>query len=358
MATAGPFSPDELKSFCIKALTQVKVSQADAELVAESLVDADSCGGDTHGIGRLPLYVQGIEKGVFNPTPNIKTLNESPSVALLDGNHGLGQVIAIEAIKRAIDKAKVTGIGLVGARNSTHLGRLAFIAQSALKFNVVGGVMGNTQPMMAPWGGKTAKIGNNPFCIAIPGGSQGPVILDMSCSVVAKGRIRQSASQKETIPKTWALDEEGNPTDDPGRALKGVLLPFGGYKGYGIALLIEILAGIMTGAGFSTSLGTLYPLTDKHLRYGVLTFAFNPEIFIPKKVFGETLDHFLQDLKSPPFAEGYSRIYAPGEPEMEIKKRTAKDGIRLIEEDYIEIKKLGQHLGILPPQSLKSKPEA
>ena len=346
----GPFHAHELKAFCIRVLTQLRVSPAHAEVVGDSLVDADSCGAGTHGIGRLSIYVDGIQKGILNPAPALKILKESLSISLLDGDNGLGQVVGVEAMKLAIQKARATGVGVVAGRNSSHLGRLAFIAQFALDQGLAGGVMGNTQPMMAPSGGKVAKIGNNPFAIAIPGGSRGPVILDMSCSVVAKGRIRQAAAEGESIPKTWALDEEGEPTDDPQKALKGVLLPFGGYKGYGIALLIEILAGMMTGAGYSTNLGTLYPLGSKPLNYGVLVFALDPAVLMPTDEFSTKLDGFLHDIKTPPFSRGISKIYVPGEPEREMKGKSAKEGVQLVEADYQEVQKVGQRLGIPVPR--------
>jgi LDH2 family malate/lactate/ureidoglycolate dehydrogenase len=311
----------------------------------------------SHGIARLPVYIGAIEKRIFNPTPKFQKLTESASMALLDGDNSLGQVIGTKAMKLAVEKAKDTGVGIVGAKNVGHLGRLAFIAQVALEHHCVGGIMGNTQPMMAPWGGASKKIGNNPFAIAVPRGSEGSVILDMSCSVVSKGRIRQAAFQKEVIPKDWALDEDGVPTDNPKRALEGMLLPFGRYKGYGIALMIDILAGIMTGAGFSTNLGTLYPLGDKPLRHGTLTFAFDPFVFIPKKEFTEKLDSLLQDIKSPPFAEWASKIYAPGEPEKERKAKISREGVHLTEVVYSEIEKLGQRLGISPPRPFRSENE-
>lgn len=353
METAGQFYPHELKRFCREALLRVTVSSKDADTIAESLIDADACGVRPHGIVRLPVYIEGIEKGIFNPTPTFKRLHETASLALLDGDNALGQLVGLEAMGIAIEKAKATGVGMVGARNSGHLGRLAFIAESALKHELIGGVLGNTVPMMAPWGGISKKIGNNPFALALPGGSRGPVILDMASSVVSRGKIRQAASEKKSIPTDWALDEQGVPTTNPEKALGGTLLPFGGYKGYGIALLIEILAGITTGAGFSRDLGTLHPLSDKPLDRGAVAFAVDPFVLISREEFYEKLDSFLRDIKSPPFAPSASRIYVPGEPEREKKERVSKEGVELRKVVFAELEKLGQRLEVSPPRPFR-----
>ena len=252
---------DDLRKFAREVLTRVGVPSDHAAMTANSLVEADQRGVHTHGLAYLPVYVQRLMAGGINPAPAIRLVSERPSTALIDGDNGLGQVVGVQAIQLAINKAREHGAGLVGVRNSNHFGAAAHYAMAAAREGMIGLAMSNIGPTMAPWGGITPCYGNNPISYAVPTG-EAAIVLDMATSVVSRGRISAAAARGETIPLGWACDREGRPTQDPNLALEGLLLPVGGYKGYGIALLIDILSGVLTGGAFGQGVGNLEPFGE------------------------------------------------------------------------------------------------
>ena len=216
----------------------------------------------THGIGRLPLYVNKIKSGHFNPKDEIEIISDFGAMAILDAHGGFGQIAAYKAVTMAINKAQQFGIAAIGVRNSNNFGTAGYFGDMAARAGMAAMIFTNAAPAMAPTGGRIPIFGTNPLCFACPGGkTQNPIILDMATTIVARGKIRLAAKNGEKIPSTWALDYNGNITEDPNEALNGTLLPIAGYKGYGLSAFVDLFAGVLTG---SASTGEVRPLSNIH----------------------------------------------------------------------------------------------
>ena len=258
-------------------LKKLGASEEDCELVAEATIDADLKGFTSHGLGRFPQYLISIEAGTINLEDNNNKEKETPAIALINGNSGFGQAVSYKAMQIAIKKAKEVGIGCVGVHNTNHFGVTGFYSDLALRENVIGMVIANTDPAIAPLGGKEALIGTNPIAIGIP--SETYITVDMATSVTARGKIIESRRKGLDLPEGWALDKDGNPTTDPEAALDGgSILPFGEFKGYALALMVEILTGPLVQAGYGTGVtGTASPTKD--CTKGDLYIAIDPSKF-------------------------------------------------------------------------------
>jgi len=320
--------PDRLKKIATEILEGLGASAEEATLVSESLVRADTRGIDTHGVHFLTLLANRVESGMIQIPTNLQIVRDEAATALVDGRNGLGQVAAHRAMEIAIQKARQFGVGTVLVRNTNHIGILAFYTSMAAEQGMVGMVMSNSAPSMPPWGGTEPFFGTNPLSIAVPGDSEGPVILDMSSSVVARGKIRLARRKKETIPLGWALDEKGRPTTDPVAALKGTLLPIGGPKGYGLALMIDVLAGLLSGSQYGPHVKTFHePLGPTGI--GVFFMAMDIERFMPLDEFRKLMASYAGSIKKIKKAKDVSRIYLPGEIELEKEKNSLAEGIEL-----------------------------
>lgn len=318
----------KLKEVSIEILKGLNLPESEAGLVAECLVRAEMRGVDTHGVRFLKLLSDRLaNQMICIPTP-LKIIREEGATVLLDGGNGLGQVAAHRAMKMSIQKAREFGIGMTLVRNTNHIGILAFYTQMAAEEGMVGILMCNAAPSMAPWGGVDPLFGTNPLSIAVPGDSEGSIILDMSSSVVARGKIRKAQRMKEPIPLGWALDETGTPTTDPGAALKGTLLPIGGPKGYGLALMVDILAGVLSGSQYGPNIKTFHePLGPTGI--GILTMAIHIERFMPLEEFKTLINSYSELIRNSRKAKGISRIYLPGEIEREKEEKSLLEGIDL-----------------------------
>src|SRR5574337_747777 len=241
---------DQLKTFCARVLRRLGVSQEEAEITASTLVAANLRGVDTHGVTRLPAYVRKLKGGALKPSVNLTTEKETVATALLNGHDGIGQVISYRAMQMAIRKAKQAGVSYVAVRNSNHLGACAYYPMMALEHDMIGFTATNASPRLAPTGGAERLFGNNPWSIAVPAGQRPPVVLDMANSVVAAGKIRTLQREGKPIPEGWALNKSGEPTTDPAEALQGILLAIGGYKGYGITVMVDLLTGMLTDSNY------------------------------------------------------------------------------------------------------------
>ncbi|MEM4970691.1 MAG: Ldh family oxidoreductase [Sulfolobales archaeon] len=338
---------DELYRFALNALTRAGVSGEHASIVADHLVRANLRGVDSHGIIRLPYYVDGILRGEINPRPMIKVVAEGSSYALIDGDHGLGQVVALKATEIAIDKARSSGIAFVGARNLSHVGMLAYYVERIASNGLVGIASANAAPNIAPLGCKQPITGTNPLAIGFPTRSRPPVILDMAMSAAARGKILVAARKGEKIPEGWAMNREGRITTDPREALEGILLPFGGYKGFGLALAIDILCGIVLGAGYSLKLKRGW-----FSQGGFSIMAIKIDIFRPYNEYLEEIEEYIERVKSTPTVEGFEALI-PGEPEYRAYRERIERGIPLDEETFKDLQDLANKLGIEPPSTLK-----
>ena len=216
-------------------LAKLGASEEDQELVAEATIDADLKGFTSHGLGRFPQYLLSIESGTINLKENITIEKETPAIALINGNSGFGQAVSYKAMQIAIKKAKEVGVACVGVHNTNHFGVTGFYSDLALRENCIGLVLANTDPAIAPLGGREPLIGTNPIALGIPSDSY--ITVDMATSVTARGKIIESKRKGLDLPDGWALDKDGNPTNDPEAALEGSILPFGGFKGYALSLL-------------------------------------------------------------------------------------------------------------------------
>jgi LDH2 family malate/lactate/ureidoglycolate dehydrogenase len=346
------FPADRLRGWTEEVFQKVGVSRDDAKLLTDSMIEANLRGVDTHGITRmLCVYVERIRKGVMNPKTNVAVLRERPSTALIGCNNSIGQVGAERAMRMAIERARVTGVAFTAVTHSNHYGMAAYWAMMALPYGMIGFSSTNAPAAMAPTGGCTAMLGTNPFCIAIPAGREMPVVLDMATTVVARGRIMLYAKQNKPLEPGWAFDERGVPTTDPHVALKGLLAPIGGYKGYGIALAIDFLCGVLTGSNY----GTHFPgfLADNMVDptdVGSVFAAVNVESFMDLPEFTASMDKAIQEVKTSKKAEGVKRIYLPGEIEFEMKAERLAKGIPIPEPVVKDFIALGRELDLPFPK--------
>lgn len=336
--------PSQLKEISIEILKGLHATREEADLVAECLVHAEMRGIDTHGVHFLQLLSDRIDSNMIRIPTELKIVQGDGTSSILDGGNGLGQVAAHRAMKMSIQKARELGVGVTLIRNTNHIGILAFYTLMAAEEGMVGIVMSNSAPSMSPWGGAQPFFGTNPLSIAVPSGSDSPVILDMSSSVVARGKIRRAERMKEAIPLGWALDETGSPTTEPTAAMKGTLLPIGGPKGYGLALMIDVIAGMLSGSNYGPKVKTFHqPLGPTGI--GVLTMAIDIERFMPLSQFKQLTELYVESIKQSKKAKGVSRIYLPGEIESEREKKSLTEGIPLSDSTVNSLNQLLEKVG-------------
>ena len=315
-------SAGDLKALSQDILEHAGLPSSDASIVADNLVTADLRGVHSHGVVRLPWYVSALQAGGVNSHPNLRRVHHRHCVGLLDGDNGMGQVVAAQGMKWALEIAHTEGIGVVGVRGSNHFGTCAYYVQMATRQDYIGIVFTNGWPLMAPWGGKEAMLGNHPLAVGIPAGEEPPVILDMATSVVAQGTIDLAYKKGECIPEGWAMDKRGWPTQDPREALDGLIMPLGGHKGYGLSLVIGFLTTVLTGAAMSWEMLDIPSLCrGLGTNVGHLLMAIDVDSFIPLAEFKRRMEKMVRTLKACPRAEGVDRIYMPGEIEY-LKQRT------------------------------------
>jgi LDH2 family malate/lactate/ureidoglycolate dehydrogenase len=322
-----PVTRDRLKTAIAEVLKGLGAAEDEAALVAGSLVRAEMRGTDTHGLPYLKLLVERVDARMVSLPTRVTVLRDEGATALVDGGNGIGQYAGWRAMELALRKAGEHGIGLALVRNTNNLGFLAFYTMHAAEQGCVGITMGNANAAISPWGGAEPFFGTNPLSIAVPGGG-GPVALDMSSSVVARGKIRRANRLGERIPAGWALDESGAPTEDPAAALKGTLLPIGGPKGYGLAFMVDVLAGMLSGGAFGRQIKSFHELAGP-TGQGALMLAIAVERFMPLVQFRDLMDGYARAIRGSRKAGGTARIYLPGE--IEGVKETAADqrGIEL-----------------------------
>ncbi|MBI3076233.1 MAG: Ldh family oxidoreductase [Deltaproteobacteria bacterium] len=338
---------EKLHDFCVEALERVGARRTDAELVARSLVFSDLRGVDTHGVVRLPGYIRTIKKGGMNPAATPGLVQDRGTTAVIDGKCAISQAVAHMAMELALRKAREHGVGVVGVRGSGHIGALSFWSMYALERRMIGFAAQNTGPMLAPWGGIQPVLGHNPWSVAVPGGQEGDVVVDMANSTVAKGKIMLAAMKGERIPEGWALNRRGEPTTDAKEAMDGFLTPVGGHKGYGLTLIISVLTSLLTGAALDKDMPGM--VEDRPRNTGHLMAALDVERFLPFSEFAGRLDQMLRALRAAPRATGVDRIYVPGEIEQRCAEARMREGIPLPGPVVEEVRKLAGELGLASP---------
>ena len=322
---------DAEREFAVQALKAVSVPDDHAHIVADTLVESDLKGVYSHGIQILPRYIRGLKNGI-NPTPVVKTEIDMGALATVDGDCGLGQVSAVQSMELAIEKARKHGIASVVTKNTNHLGALAYYGMMAVKAGMFGICCTNGPAVMAPWGGVTETLSNNPICFAAPSQNSYPVVLDMAVSMAARNKIRVAADKGETIPSGWALDRDGNPVTDPEVALEGLLAPMAGAKGFGMAVMIEILTSVLSGGLIGKNVPTdtmkstdvFYPVYVSHY-FQVIDIS----RLMPIEKFTERVDQISNQVHESELASGTSAVYMPGELEFITREKRIKDGIPL-----------------------------
>lgn len=303
--------------------------EEDARIIANDLVAANLRGLDSHGVSRIPMYLERIRRGVVKAQPDIKVERITSAVASVDGDNGMGFLAAHLAMDEAIKLASESGIGLVGVRRSTHYGMASLYVQQALEAGYIALAYTNSSPALPVWGGRTTFLGASPFAAAVPGGQEVPYVLDMAMTVIARGKIRLAATHGEEIPLGLALDKDGAPTTDAEKAFEGVCLPFGGAKGAALAMLMDLLAGVLTGANYGGDVKSLYFDHSEPQNVGHLFIAIKPDLFVPQEEFENRMDTFVKRVKSLPRAQGFDEILMPGEPEEKVTTERLTSGIPL-----------------------------
>lgn len=343
---AYTYSPDSLKEFAGSIFHKLGLSKEDAEIVSDVLITTDLRGISSHGVARIPIYAKRIRLELINPRPENQVLKENTCTALMDGDNGMGQVASYKAMKMCIKKAQYNGIASVAVKNSNHFGINAYYTMMAAKEGLIGMAFTNTSPLMAPFGGRERLLGSNPLSIAVPAGEEPDVVIDMATSVVARGKLEVAVKKGREIPRDWAVDEEGNFTTDPKRALQGALLPFGGHKGYGLALLVDILSGVLTGSKYGPHTGSLFGNMERSQEIGHFFLAINVDNFRNYSQFTEEMDEMMGGIKNSQKAKGFSRIYTPGEIEFERYQELLINGVVVNHKVQEELNSLAQKLGV------------
>ena len=334
--------PAELRTVSIQAFVAAGVPETEATHAGDVLWTAELMGITTHGVRRIITYVQRIHDRAITPRPDIKVEQTAPSMAVVDGNNGLGPVVGTRGAKLATSLAKKTGIGFVACRNSHHFGPVAPYALEAVNNGCVAFMGTNAQPVMAPWLGKKLAHGNNPIAFAAPRSNGPPFILDIAQSIVAFSKLRHAHEAGERIPENWASDSEGRPTTNPAEGLNGWVMPIGGHKGYGLALAVEILAAALSGGAVASEIKPLYNRDATPQGVGHFFMVIDPDRMIGKEQFLERVDTLCHLMASTMPINPDDPVKIPGEHEAERMARNKVDGIPIPRDRYEELKSLAR----------------
>jgi LDH2 family malate/lactate/ureidoglycolate dehydrogenase len=339
-----------LAAFVARALERVGVPASEAQVVADTLVEADLRGVHSHGVMRLPVYVKRLQAGLVRAEASLAVTAEGPALAVIDARNSLGQVASVRAMDLAIEKARRSGVGVVGVCHSTHFGAAAYYALRAAARQMIGMAMTNTLPLMPPVGGAAKVVGNNPVAYAVPAGRERPVVLDIATSVVAHGKVQRARGRGEPVPLGWGVNRQGLPTDRPEEIMDGgMLLPVGGHKGFGLAMIFDLLCGPLVGAGWSGRIaGLALPEHARPQDVGHLFVALDVAQFRPLPEFLAEVDAYIQAVHTTPRAPGVEKIYVPGEIEFETAEVRRRTGIPLDPNVAADLDRLAQELSLDP----------
>ncbi len=321
-----------------------KVSDSSIDVIIDTINYANRCDIPTHGVGRVPLYVKKIQSGFFNPEDEMETIVDAGAISIIDAKHGFGQVAAKHAVDIAVEKAKKYGISAVGVRNSNNFGTAGYFGYIAAKEGMASLIFANASPAIAPTGGTKTILGTNPLCFAFPGSeSNDPIVLDMATTVVARGKVRLAAKNGDKIPLDWAMDAEGKPTDDPNEALKGSLLPIGGYKGYGLSLFVDIFAGLLAGSNYAgdTTVQQLSKM-DTYSNNGHFFILIDTNAFMSSEELYNKVDNLYKSVKGCGL-EG--AVMLPGEPGF-VKMHEQTECVTIPQKQIDDVNETAAQLGL------------
>ena len=334
-------SAETLFEDCVQVLVKASgMSIEDANIVSANLIFANLRGTDTHGVTRLGIYLDFLKNGNANVNHRIKIVSDNKMTALVDADNALGQIGAQYGMNLAIERCREHGLSWINVANSGHIGALAYWSKMALTHDMIGICFANTATIMAAHGSREKTLGNTPIAIAAPSNDNSmPLILDMALSKVARGNLSVAAKEKQSIPLDWAIDNEGVPTTDPEAGLLGSVLPIGGYKGSGLALMLEVLAGVLSGSPIGKQKGSLVPPNfERPLGLSHTFMALKIENFIPVTQFKDRIEVLITEIKSSAISKNSSEVLVPNEKEFRIEKQRKKEGVPLSETLFKELK--------------------
>jgi LDH2 family malate/lactate/ureidoglycolate dehydrogenase len=348
MAADRRIAPGDLLDFATAVYASAGMPPADARTVADTLVQADLWGHQSHGVMRLSWYLARLKAGVAKAVADPKFVVDAGAVAVIDGGDAMGQVLTLHAMHDAIRRAKAHGVGAVGLRNSNHFGTALYYTLAAAREGCIAFLSTNASPAMAPWGGRKKTVGTNPWSWAAPAGSCPPMVLDIANTGVARGKIYLAKQKGLSIPEGWAIDAEGAPTTDASAAIDGIILPMAGHKGYAIAAMMDMLSGVLTGSAFGG--GVFGPYQTEHKSgAGQMMIVLDIEKFQPLAEFNARMEQMIAELKSVPLAQGYDEIFYPGEIEARNEAKNRRDGVMLPADTIADLVKVSHATGVAPP---------
>jgi LDH2 family malate/lactate/ureidoglycolate dehydrogenase len=343
-------SAEDLTSWAAELLAAAAFPRPTARLVAESLAAANLRGVDSHGVQLLPYYVAQVKRGDMDANAEGRIVSESGACLLYDGANGVGQQVASVCCGHAVRLARKRGISIVVARDSNHFGAAAFWGQKISAAGMIGIVMCNASPIVAPWQGKQPRLGTNPICISVPG----PWLLDMATTTVANNRIFKALMNgEETIPAGWAVDSDGVPVTDTAAAIRGMPMPLGGYKGSGLAMMVEMLCGVLSGGAMSGDVGGIR-IEGKPTRISQTFVAIDAGRFMPVDEFRQRVEWLVNTVKSAAPATGYGEVMVAGDPEWRAEAERRQNGIPLGDGTWQCLMEIAARLGVGPPPSRAS----
>ncbi|WP_414441232.1 Ldh family oxidoreductase [Burkholderia sp. 22PA0106] len=343
---------DALIPFGAAVLKSLGVPTSNAHLLADSLVTAELWGHSSHGMLRLPWYVDRLRSGAMTAVTAPETVMDGGAITVLDGRHGIGQVLTKQATELGIERAREHGISAVAVRNSNHFGTAAYFTRMSAEAGCIAILATNASPAMAPWGGREKTIGTNPWSVAAPGGKRGTAVLDIANTAVARGKIYLAAERGTEIPAGWAADENGVPTTDASKAVHGLILPMAAHKGYIIAFMMDVLAGVLTGSKFGKDVVGPYDPT-RPSGCGHLLITIDIKSMMPLAEFEQRMETLIDEVKSSPAAHGVEEIFFPGEIEDRNTIKFRESGITIADHTWQSLMKLSVETGTDLPASTR-----
>jgi LDH2 family malate/lactate/ureidoglycolate dehydrogenase len=345
MAATPRVNHERLLDFCSAVYEKVGVPAADARFVADTLVQADLWGHQSHGVLRLGWYRDRILNKVMNPVTKPEFVVDAGAMALIDGHDGVGHVLTKLATQDAVKRAKAHGIGAVGVRMSNHFGTCMYYTMMGAREGCVMFLTTNGGPAMAPWGGMKKIVGTNPWSIAAPAGKRPPFVVDMAATGVARGKIYLARNKNLPSPLGWAINAAGAPTTDPQEAIDGIILPMAEHKGYAMAAMVDMLSGVLTGSGFLSAVHSPYKTAEKS-NCGHLMIALDIAKFQPLAEFNSRMEAFTAEIKSVPTAQGFNEVFYPGEIEANNDQRNRREGIEFPDDTIADLKRIAKEGGL------------
>lgn len=341
----GRVAHDALRSLVMRIYEHGGLPARDAALVADTLVQADLWGHQSHGVLRTRWYYARLQSGAMKPVTEPRIVKDSSAVVVVDAQDGVGQVATEWATREAIRRAKAHGVASIAVRNSNHFGTCMYYTRMATEAGCIMMLTTNGGPAIAPWGGVRKIIGTNPWSISTPAGKHPPFMMDMANTGVARGKIYLARQRHEKIPEGWALTADGRPTTDPQEAIDGIILPMAGHKGYAIASIVDILSGVLSASKFLSAVNGPYK-TDLKSGAGHFITAYDIEAFQPLAEFNARMESFIAEVKSVPHAEGVDEIFYPGEMEARADERQRREGIELPRDTLEDLGRLAAECGL------------